>query len=110
MQVCPPVRRENRGSIRKAPRSPSLIAPRENIARPNRDDQQNAERTEQIHRRVINRPDSHHYERSAPQFVAHFVEARVLFALAHETLDLANARKIVVQEEFMADAARRCSR
>ena len=70
----------------------------QNILRSDGNDQQDSERTEQVHRRVVQRPDSHHHESSASQLVAHFIKTRVLLAFTHETFNLPNARKIVVQK------------
>src|SRR2546429_981244 len=89
---------EKTGQQKKGAKIAQLDRLGENILRSNRNDQQDAERTEQVHRRVVKRPDSHHHESSASQLVAHFVETSVLFAFTHETLNLPNAREIIVQK------------
>ena len=58
----------------------------------------NSDRTDEIHRWVINRPDPHHDERRLTELVADRIESAVLFALAHETLDLPDAGEVVVEE------------
>src|SRR4029077_18643219 len=89
---------EKTGQQKKGAKIAQFDRPGENILRSNRNDQKDPERTEQVHRRVVQRPDSHHHQSSAPQFVAHFVKTGMLFAFPHETLNLPNARKIIVQK------------
>ena len=88
---------EKRGKYKKGREIAQVHRAGQDIVRPNCYDQQNAQRPEQIHRWVINRPNLHHHQSRVPQSIARCVEASVLFALAHETLDLANAGQVVVQ-------------
>jgi hypothetical protein len=59
---------------------------------------QRANRFKQRHRRAVNRPYPHHDECGATQLIAYPVKPRVLFVLAYETLDLPDARQIIVQQ------------
>ena len=69
-------------------------------ARAEPDGEHHAQLPDQIHRRVIESPDAHHDQRRLAQLVAHTIEAAVFFALAHETFDLANPGKVIVQQRI----------
>ena len=59
-----------------------------------------AERFEERHRRAVNCPYLHNDHCRAPQLIAYPIEARVFLRLAHETLDLANAGQVIVQQSI----------
>jgi len=61
-------------------------------------DEHQAERGEQIHRRRISRPRLHHHQRRVGHLAAGAIEAGMLLALPDESLDLADAGEVVVQQ------------
>ena len=89
---------EKTGKYKKSREIAQVHRACQDIARPNCNDQQDAQRPKQIHRGAIDRPNLHHHQSRVPQSVARSVEARMLFALAHKTFDLADAGKVVVQK------------
>src|SRR5256885_13190986 len=50
------------------------------------------------HRRAVDRPNPHHHKRGLPQLIAHPIETRVFSFFAHETFNLTNPGKIIVQK------------
>ena len=55
-------------------------------------------RFEYRHRRAVQRPYPHHHEGGVTQLVAYPIKARMFLPFAHETFDLTNAGKVIVQQ------------
>jgi hypothetical protein len=95
---CPDRLIKIRGQDQECDQLSKFHGPRQNGLRSKSHQCHHSERPDQVHRGIVQSPNSHNDKRGPAQLVTGQVEAFVLVPLPRKTFDLANSSQIIVQK------------